>query len=183
MTPAEKFQDTAWNGRLHAVQTYIGKSTPPTTELNQALVKAAAAGHLPIVELLVHHGADVNAVEHMTPLVGAASNLEVEVVRWLLAHGADVNKPDECGQTALHAAINAEWNEFRTAEPERPHDELRETELTRLLIEHGADINAETKDGKTPLDTALNGYHPAAEKLLRSLGARTGKGEKPSVPL
>ncbi|KAE8752363.1 hypothetical protein FOCC_FOCC000835, partial [Frankliniella occidentalis] len=59
--------------------------------LDKALCVAALRGQLGAAQRLVHHGADVNAVdgEGDTPLRCAATGGHTEVVRWLLLRGAD----------------------------------------------------------------------------------------------
>jgi ankyrin repeat protein len=60
------------------------------------LMRAALnADRIPMMELLVSHGADVNARWHGDfPIVFApCESLSPEALRWLLAHGADPNPP------------------------------------------------------------------------------------------
>ena len=55
---------------------------------------AARTGHVEAVNVLLSHGADVNAREHVlgeTALMWAAAENHPEVVKALLEHGADVN--------------------------------------------------------------------------------------------
>lgn len=52
---------------------------------------ACSYGHFEVCELLIKHGADVNASDHwqFTPLHEAAAKMRIEVCSLLLAHGAD----------------------------------------------------------------------------------------------
>ena len=62
-------------------------------------------GHRDIAELLLAHGAEVNAGEGSnTPLHGTAMFGQLEMTRWLLDHGANVNAPDYEGKTPLFRA-------------------------------------------------------------------------------
>ena len=62
-------------------------------------------GHRDIAELLLAHGAEVNAGEgNNTPLHGTAMFGQLEMTRWLLDHGANVNAPDYEGRTPLFRA-------------------------------------------------------------------------------
>src|SRR5439155_25491496 len=56
------------------------------------LMGAAGAGPIETVQVLIAHGADVNAKNHfgVTPLMLAVSGRRPAVVKLLLAHGADV---------------------------------------------------------------------------------------------
>ncbi|XP_029680078.1 ankyrin repeat and KH domain-containing protein 1-like [Formica exsecta] len=67
------------------------------------LMKAASAGHVDIVSLLIAHGADVNAQSTTgnTPLMYGCAGGHEEVVRVLLEAGANVNDHNENGHTPL----------------------------------------------------------------------------------
>ena len=74
------------------------------------LHEACHAGSLEIVQELIKHKADVNAVfdggnELMTPLMVAAKSDVLEIVEELLKHGADINFIDGSNGNALHLAI------------------------------------------------------------------------------
>lgn len=51
-------------------------------------------------------------------------------------------------------------------------------EIVRVLLEYGANVNAPDQDGRTPLDYALRGKKPEMIELLRSHGAKEGKGRR-----
>jgi ankyrin repeat protein len=84
---------------------------------------ASASGQLEIVQLLLAHGADVNAQQEggFVPLHNAAQNGQLEMVRLFLDKGADVNAANKDGLTALHYAL------------EGGHEAVAD-----LLREHGA---------------------------------------------
>lgn len=59
-----------------------------------------------IAEILLDHGAQVNAGEGgYPPLHAAASFGQSEMAEWYLAHGANVNAPDYEGKTPLARAV------------------------------------------------------------------------------
>lgn len=71
---------------------------------------AAAGGHLPIVQLLLDHGADPNLPEEGIAPLGHALHMAVcnghrEIVELLLAHGAHPNVPIESSADTLSAAM------------------------------------------------------------------------------
>jgi ankyrin repeat protein len=75
---------------------------------------AAFFGHREVAELLLDHGADVNARSQSerfaranTPLHAAAANRQVAVAELLVARGADVNARDGSGFTPLALAANS----------------------------------------------------------------------------
>lgn len=136
-------------------------------------LRAALAGDIAFMRLLVEHGADPNRATKSddTPLMAAAgigwaaywtSNApspRIEAVKYCLDHGAKVNARDTKGYTALHGAA------FRG-----------DNEMVQYLISNGADVHATTKDGDTVADLA-NGLfehaipHADTVALLESLGS------------
>jgi ankyrin repeat protein len=91
------------------------------------LHRAARHGHKQIAELLLAHGADVNATGtyDSTPLHRAAETGRTQVAGVLVAHGARVNAVGRYGFTPLHFAAD------------RGH-----ADLVKLLLTLGTDINA-----------------------------------------
>ena len=66
----------------------------------------AITGQREVAEILLAHGADVNAVEGgNTPLHGAALFGRADMAAWLLDHGAKVNALDFRGKTPLQHAV------------------------------------------------------------------------------
>jgi truncated hemoglobin YjbI len=119
---------------------------------------AAGEGCLPMVELLLRHGADPNAEDGYghPPLyyVGNSCRREsgAEVVRVLARGGADVNQRDRVKRCApLHMA--ARRGNVRVA---------------AALLECGADPAIPDIAGVTPLQRAINCRKPAVAELLRS---------------
>ena len=124
-----------------------------------ALMWASARRHPAMIELLLAHGAEVNArsldrdyQRHVTaegrpksmdsggftPLLYAARENCIACVDVLLAHGADINLPDPDGVSALHLAIiNSNWD------------------LAKKLIEAGADVSQWDVYGEAPLFAAI----------------------------
>ncbi len=68
---------------------------------------AAYFGYRDVAELLLTHGADVNAINSYgrTPLHRAAFNGHQDIAKLLLKHGADINAKNNFVDTPLHEAV------------------------------------------------------------------------------
>ena len=119
------------------------------------------------VQLLIKHGADVNArdKDQSTPLHLASSNRGTQIAQQLLEHGADVHAHDEIYRyTPLHLASRR-----------------NDAEMTRLLIKHGADVHARSKNQATPLYGA---FYPRTAHILIKHGADVhARNQDQSTPL
>jgi truncated hemoglobin YjbI len=135
---------------------------------------AAAAGSLPMVDLLLDLGAAVGAADGSghTPLYSVANQCRGPsggaVVRTLLQHGAAVDPRDRAKRgTPLHAAAR------RGA-----------VAVAATLLEGGADLEARDAAGDTPLRRAVNCGHVEMAAFLRARGADTrSRGARGLTPL
>ena len=159
------------------------------------LLRAAKAGDVPVVELLLRHGALANLANSLgvTPLMAAAGDGHIheptrgrmrteedalQLYALLRAAGADVNARTERAladadlkiympgnRTALHAAASLGWNE-----------------LVRRLIADGAQLDVLDTNGLSAIDYALGRFpkdfnavqaqqYPETVALLRASGA------------
>ncbi|CAI6082580.1 hypothetical protein PAECIP112173_03616 [Paenibacillus sp. JJ-100] len=127
-----------------------------------ALGYAAHYGQAGSVQLLLEHGADVNAVSHSrisfipsnTALHAAlAGERSLQVIRQLLEHGTSTSIPDSDGQHALHTAA------FHTDQ----------TAIIELLLEHGADVSAQDAAGATALQIAQQRGNSSVAALLQQV--------------
>lgn len=91
-----------------------------------ALQAAGAEGHLDVVEVLLEHGADLNATneELGTALQAACAGGHASVAKTLVVKGADLNQISGFYGTALEAAAHR-----------------GKTEIVDLLLESGSDVN------------------------------------------
>jgi Ankyrin repeats (3 copies)/Ankyrin repeat len=106
------------------------------TDCATPIMLAAFRGQHGIVNLLMEHGADINAVAiyRETALLLASRNSPL-ICPLLIHHGADVNATDHLGQTPLHHAC-----------------EFKDETLCNTLIDNGAHLFARCSSGRTPLD-------------------------------
>lgn len=121
--------EAAAGGIMDSYAVYHGDRGRMWEEVFNSNWQVVGDGRLPrtdafkrVAELLVAHGADVNARDLMglTPLHRAAVSDNDTVTETLLAHRADVNAKDNDGETPLHQAM------------ERGNDAV-----AKILREHG----------------------------------------------
>ena len=152
---------------------FLGNGSTP-------LMRAARGGDVPLMKLLIEHGADPQLKQkNNTTLLMLAAGLgrrfdqnsdaleyeratEADLLRsvkYCLELGIDVNAANDAGDTALHWAGG---------------------DAIKLLVEHGANMDAKNKLGKTPLDVALarrdrtgRQHRPGSVQALQALGAPT----------
>lgn len=146
---------------------------------------AAAAGHIPVVRLLVKHGANVNSTTrtNSTPLRAACFDGHFEIVKFLVDHGADIEVANRHGHTCLMIAcykghfriakfllgLDANVNRKSVKGNTALHDcaESGSLEILKLLIEHGAKMDVDSY-GMTPLLAAsVTGHTHIVEYLIK----------------
>lgn len=149
------------SGDLKSAREWLDGGLPPDfvgDRIGTGLMIAAWESNIPMMELFLAHGADVNATNalHEQAIMHAAWKGRIEVVRWLLAHGARVNR-DGQKWSALHYAAFAGHKD-----------------VAQLLIENGADVNARSTNGSSPLMMAAREGREDVVGLLLGAGADPG---------
>ena len=107
---------------------------------------------LPILEVLVSAGAEINAqaVDGTTVLHHCVHALNGSVCEFLIKHGASVTTADYLSRTPIHSAVR-NGNEH----------------VTNILMQYGANINAQDKYGYTALHyAAMYGITNAVRSFL-----------------
>lgn len=114
-------------GYLSLLKLLLDKGANPNIASNNQfkvapIHSACAISAFDIVELLIKHGADVNAkqMQGVTPLHSAAHNGQTKLSKLLIDNGAEINAKMENGQTPLFMA-----------------NEKNFQEIAALIIKHG----------------------------------------------
>jgi ankyrin repeat protein len=122
----------------------------------RALEFAAEFGYTRLAELLLQHGADVNAADAagFTALHHAVVRGHEDLVRMLLKRGADVNRKAAGETTPLHDAAAT--------------DALT---IARALVARGANVHAKDLNGDTPCQTARRAHAEDVADYLCGINA------------
>ena len=150
-----------WRDRADILRALLDAEADPT----HAEVPRSGIVNTEIIELLTARGVAVD-VDHAEggwpPLVFQSRGDRggnVQRVRELLDCGADVNVRNHKGQTALHCAAKAGFDQ-----------------IVALLLDRGADVNAKDDKGATPLATALRSKVKDKDRLAAVTGLLTDAG-------
>lgn len=156
---AVSFSNAIERGDLSAAREWLDAGLSPDFEgkmIGTGLMIGAWEGNIPMMELFVERGADINKANSFgeQALLLAAWKGRLEAVRWLVERGARLNREGR-EWAALHYAAFA-----------------GHAEVVDYLLRRGADINALSTNGSTPLMMAAREGHEAIARTLLAAGAR-----------
>ena len=106
------------------------------------LIQSVIFNHPSMVQLLLRHGANVNATDnnHQSALMFAAVNGHLQVAELLIQNGADLKQKDEDGNNSLMLSVMN-----------------NKLDMVKLLLEDGtANVNIVNYYGQSPLEIAAN---------------------------
>ncbi len=171
---------------------------PKNTDRTALLIAASYPGSVPVLQLLLDHGADIHAKDRrgVHALGRATLSADVDVVRFLVEHGCDPNEPGY-GSTVRYARHYLPSLEYllstgaktgakveKDAIASAPH--WQDPKLIAEWIDRGADVNAAAPPyNRTALMTATASEQAgvATVKLLLEKGANPNaedvEGERP----
>ena len=103
-----------------------------------SLLQAVLDDSLPLVRLLVAHGADINKrdVDTWTPLHAAAANGHADIVKYLMDKGANTETLTEDGETALDLVDGEDYETMSV---------LLDSEI-KQMVEKGEKLKIERKE-------------------------------------
>ena len=147
------------------------------------------------VELVLHHGLDVNspAKGNRTPLLWASLRCSSEFIKTLIDLGAEANARREDKCTPLILATD--WNNYMAvhlltkigADTDAEQMEgkaalhfasCRSANITQCLIESGCNVNLQSTTGRTPLHLAVQNKQKHVVKMLLENDADVAKRDK-----
>jgi len=166
------------------------------------LHRASHEGIIDRVNLLLQHGADIDAIdeEGRTPLLLAVAERHAEVVSLLLQQGAILTLSDEDKNSPLHIAAHsgnrkivllllakgARVNSLDDEGATPLHNAASQgaLDIAKSLLSHGADITIQDKRGNTPLhNAARQGGLGITTLLLKNEADLTVKDASGYTPL
>ena len=176
-----------------------------TRAIGNAFYYAVGRNRLPIINVLLQHGADPYSTGRCgeTCLHLAARLNYLETGRILLKCGVNVKTTDDEGRYAIHCACmtifdTTRFIDFLLEEAEEKSDvnardfynriPLHESafigniEVVRTLIRHGADVNAIDKSGNTPLHESRKRGHTVWKYLIDNGADLTIKNNRGLTP-
>lgn len=141
---------------IRSVRGWLDEGLSPHfmgSRFGTGLMIAAWDGNIPMMELFLSRGADINQTNRVgeQALLLATWNGHTEAVKWLLDHGADISRSGK-QWSALHYAVFAGHKA-----------------IAKLLIERGADVNGQAPNQASVLMMAAReGKEDLARALLEA---------------
>ncbi|XP_035152228.1 ankyrin repeat domain-containing protein 6 isoform X6 [Callithrix jacchus] len=156
---SERLLIAAYKGQTENVVQLINKGAKVavTKHGRTPLHLAANKGHLPVVQILLKAGCDLDVQDDgdQTALHRATVVGNTEIISALIREGCALDRQDKDGNTALH---EASWHGF--------------SQSAKLLVKAGANVLARNKAGNTALHLACQNSHSQSTRVLLLAGSR-----------
>ncbi|XP_017732285.1 PREDICTED: ankyrin repeat domain-containing protein 6 isoform X2 [Rhinopithecus bieti] len=156
---SERLLIAAYKGQTENVVQLINKGAKVavTKHGRTPLHLAANKGHLPVVQILLKAGCDLDVQDDgdQTALHRATVVGNTEIITALIHEGCALDRQDKDGNTALH---EASWHGF--------------SQSAKLLVKAGANVLAKNKAGNTALHLACQNSHSQSTRILLLAGSR-----------
>ncbi|WP_018228312.1 ankyrin repeat domain-containing protein [Methyloversatilis universalis] len=147
-------------GDIRSARRWLDEGMPPDFEADvtgSGLMIAAGEGNIPLMQLFIERGANINYVSRIgeQAIALAAWKGHQKAVEWLIEQGASLDPPDRTW-SALHYAAFA-----------------GKPRIVDLLVARGAKIDARAPNLATPLMMAVREGNEGIAKTLVDAGAST----------
>lgn len=166
----ETFHYIAAKGSKVALQAMLDKYGADIVDARDdhgrtAMIHAAITGHKEVMDMLLEHGADINAADNrgQSPLMAAAHRGYDLCVTHLIDRGAKLDQQDEHGLTALvlaGAVISRSGGKNLSLS-------RKKLGTVSILLGRGASVEIKDKDGRTALDFAVGYKQPLVAEMIR----------------
>lgn len=151
--------------------------------------QACRSGNKRIVELLLAHGAKINATESkgFKPIHCAAASNNNDLILFLVNKGANINSITKKGFTAAITTLNGYPEggiSFCLIDMEYQKTNFKDRETLKLLKKLGADLGMADNAGKSPIHYAAGQHNPHALRyLIKETGHVNVVDNKGNTPL
>ncbi|XP_024302133.1 ankyrin repeat domain-containing protein 6 isoform X26 [Homo sapiens] len=183
---SERLLVAAYKGQTENVVQLINKGArvAVTKHGRTPLHLAANKGHLPVVQILLKAGCDLDVQDDgdQTALHRATVVGNTEIIAALIHEGCALDRQDKAGNTALHLACqNSHSQSTRVLLLAGSRADLKNNagdtalhvaaalnhkKVAKILLEAGADTTIVNNAGQTPLETARYHNNPEVALLL-----------------
>lgn len=152
---------------INELSTLIPRTTP--------LMDAASLGYSKIVNLLLVHGASINAENPngSTALFYAATRGHINVVKMLLQKGANPKHVQKNGNSLLVEILRLYVNNLSNIKSDADKKIFKNNiyDIIALILDKGVDINKKDSAGATPIMLAAANRDWPVVRLLKDRGA------------
>ena len=133
------------------------KVNTPISGSSYAVHLIAKAGRVDLMDFIFNLGANIDVVDHYTPLHYACENGDLEMAKKLIELGANINITTECSRWQDSENGNDEDDIYRGMNETALHIAIDggNVDLIKFLLENGADVHALDGDQISPLFKTL----------------------------
>jgi ankyrin repeat protein len=130
------------------------------TALYKACRGPCFADVIPVIALLLHHGANPNTKNNagVTCLMSAAECSSAKAINLLLEYGADIHAISDAADTVLMQMTRDRWNEDFESK-------------MKVFLDHGGQLNAINRSGDNALNIAIKEQYGKVARALLERGA------------